>query len=78
MWSFIAHNWRGRPLVSHEVIINSIAATTTRAGLKVYAQLDERDYPQGIEVTDAQLAAVNLHRDDFHGEWNYTIKPSTH
>ena len=46
------------------------------AGLKVYAQLDQRDYPQGTEVTDAQLAAVNLTRDDFHGEWKYTIKPS--
>jgi transposase len=77
LWSFIAKNWRGRPLVSHEVIINSIAATTTDTGLKVYAQLDERDYPQGIEISDAQLAAVNLHRDVFHGEWNYTIKPST-
>lgn len=77
LWSFIAKNWRGRPLVSHEVIINSIAATKTDTGLEVYAQLDERDYPQGIEVSDAQLAAVNLHRDEFHGEWNYTIKPST-
>ena len=77
LWSLIAKNWRGRPLVSHEVIINSIAATTTSSGLRVYAQLDERDYPQGIEVSDAQLAAVNLHPDDFHGEWNYTIKPST-
>ncbi|MEA2230960.1 MAG: hypothetical protein QOD83_776 [Solirubrobacteraceae bacterium] len=78
LWSFIAKNWRGRPLVSHEVIINSIAATTTDTGLRVYAQLDARDYPQGIDVTDQELAAVNLHRDDFHGEWNYTIKPSTH
>ena len=59
------------------MIINSIAATTTDTGLEVYAQLDQRDYPQGIEVTDAELAAVNLHRDEFHGEWNYTIKPST-
>ncbi len=77
LWSFIARNWRGRPLVSHEVIINSIAATRTDTGLKVYAQLDQRDYPQGIEVTDAELAAVNLTHDDFHGEWNYTIKPSS-
>lgn len=59
------------------MIINSIAATTTGTGLEVYAQLDQRDYPQGVEVTDAQLAAVNLIRDEFHGEWNYTIKPST-
>ena len=77
LWSFISKTWRGRPLVSHEVIINSIAATTTNTGLEVYAQLDTRDYPQGVEVSDAQLAAVNLVRDDFHGEWNYTIKPST-
>ncbi len=77
LWSFIAKNWRGRPLVSHEVIINSIAATRTDTGLRVYAQLDQRDYPQGVAVTDDQIDAVNLHRDDFHGEWNYTIKPST-
>jgi transposase len=76
LWSFIAKNWRGRPLVSHEVIINSIAATTTDTGLEVYAQLDTRDYPQGVEVSDAELAAVNLVRDDFHGEWNYTIRPT--
>jgi len=76
LWSFIAKNWRGRPLVSHEVIINSIAATSTDTGLRVYAQLDERDYPQGVEVSDAELSRVNLHRDDFHGEWNYTIKPA--
>jgi hypothetical protein len=55
------------------VIINSIAATTTSTGLEVYARLDERDYPQGVEVTDAQLAAVNLHGDPFRGEWNYLI-----
>ncbi|MGE5281737.1 MAG: ISAzo13 family transposase [Chloroflexota bacterium] len=77
LWSFISKTWRGRPLVSHEVIINSIAATTTDTGLEVYAQLDTRDYPQGVEVSDSELAAVNLVRDDFHGEWNYTIKPST-
>ena len=78
LWSFIAKNWRGRPLVSHEVIINSIAATTTDTGLEVFAQLDQRDYPQGVEVSEAELAAVNLTRHEFHGEWNYTIKPSTH
>jgi transposase len=76
LWSFIAKNWRGRPLVSHEVIINSIAATTTETGLEVYAQLDTRDYPDGVEVSDAELAAVNLIRDEFHGEWNYTIRPT--
>jgi hypothetical protein len=58
------------------VIINSIASTTSSTGLEVYAQLDERDYPKGIEVTNAQLAAVNLEGDQFHPEWNYKIKPS--
>ncbi len=76
LWSFIAKNWRGRPLASHEVIINSIAATTTSSGLEVYAQLDGRNYPKGIEVSDAELAAVSLEGDEFHPEWNYTIKPS--
>jgi transposase len=76
LWSLIGQNWRGRPLVSHEVIVNSIAATTSETGLEVYAQLDQRDYPKGIELSDAQLAAVNLRGDEFHPEWNYTIVPS--
>ena len=75
LFSFISRNWRGRALVSHEVIINLIAATTTATGLKVYARLDEHEYPK-VEVTDEQLAAVNLTPDQFHPEWNYTIKPS--
>ena len=58
------------------MIINSIAATTTSSGLKVFARLDERDYPQKVQVSDDQLAAVNLARDSFHPEWNYTISPS--
>lgn len=58
------------------MIINSIAATTSESGLEVYAQLDQRDYPKGIEVSDAELAAVNLVGDQFHPEWNYTITPS--
>ncbi len=76
LFSFISINWRGKPLVSHEVIINLIAATTTTTGLTVYARLDDRDYPKGLEVSDAQLAAVNLHPHDWHGDWNYTITPS--
>ena len=76
LFSFITHNWRGKPLISHEVIINLIAATTTQSGLEVYARLDQGSYPKGIEVTDRQLAAVNLDGDAFHPEWNYTIKPS--
>ena len=76
LFCHITQNWRGRPLTSYEVVINSIAATTTSKGLKVYARLDERDYPKKIEVSDAELAAVNLTRDEFHPEWNYSISPS--
>jgi transposase len=75
LFSFISKNWRGRPLASYEVIINSIASTSTRTGLQVYARLDDDEYPK-LEVTDAQLAAVNITRDWFHPEWNYTINPS--
>jgi hypothetical protein len=76
LFSVISTNWRGKPLISHEVIINLIAATTTTTGLKVYAQLDERTYEKGITVTDEQLAAVNITRDHFHGDRNYTITPT--
>jgi hypothetical protein len=76
LFSFISQNWRGKPLLSHEVIINLIAATSTRTGLKVYARLDQHDYPKKIVVTDEQLAAVNLKGHDFHPEWNYTISPT--
>ena len=75
LFSFISQNWRGKPLVSHEVIVNLIAATTTRTGLKVTARLDTNQYPKGIRVTDAEIAEIKLHRHDFHGEWNYTIAP---
>ena len=75
LFSFISKNWRGRSLASYEVIINSIAATTTSTGLDVYARLHDSDYPK-IEVSDAELAAVNTTRDTFHPEWNYTICPS--
>ena len=75
LFSFISRNWRGQPLISYEVIINLIAATTTSTGLEVYVRLDQNEYPK-LEVTDAELAAVNLTRDAFHGEWNYSINPS--
>ena len=75
LFSFISKNWRGQPLISYEVIINLIAATTTSTGLEVHARLDHNEYPK-IEVTDAELAAVNLTRNAFHGEWNYSINPS--
>jgi transposase len=76
LFCHISQTWRGRPLISYQVIINSIAATTTTAGLKVFARLDQRDYPKKVEVADQELAAVNLTRDPFHPEWNYTISPS--
>lgn len=76
MFCHITQNWRGRPLVSLEVILNLIAATSTQQGLKIRAELDPRLYPTGIKVSDDQLAAVNIIRADFHGEWNYRILPS--
>jgi DDE family transposase len=75
LFSFITGNWRGKPLISHQVIVELIAATTTEAGLKVRCQLDPNTYPAGIKVSDAELEAVKLTRHDFHGEWNYTIRP---
>jgi hypothetical protein len=76
LFSFITQNWRAVPLVSLQVIINLIGATTTRTGLSVYAQLDERTYPKGVTVSDGELAAVSLHGHEFHPEWNYVISPS--
>ena len=75
LFSHITLNWRGKPLISHEVIISLIAATTTSTGLTVQAALDEGSYPKGIKVPDAQMAALNITKHDFHGEWNYTITP---
>ena len=75
MFSRIAQNWRGRPLVSREAVVQSIANTTTRQGRTIRAELDESEYPTGIKVTDEQMAALSLSRDKFHGDWNYTISP---
>lgn len=75
LFSHITMNWRARPLISHEVIVSLIASTTTSTGLRVQSRLDTASYPAGIKVTDAEMAAVRLQRDDFHGEWNYTILP---
>ncbi len=77
LFSYISQNWRGKPLISHEVIVNLIAATTTKTGLKVRCQLDTQSYPKGIVVSDDELAQVNLQPADFHGEWNYVISPRT-
>ena len=76
LFSFITINWRAKPLLSYRTIVQLIAATTTDAGLKVRAVLDENKYPKGVKVSDAQLAAVNLSPHSFHGDWNYTISPS--
>lgn len=75
LFSYITQNWRGRPLISHEVIVNLIASTTTTKGLRVTCAMDYNKYPKGEKVTDGQLKKVNLIRDAFHGEWNYTISP---
>lgn len=75
LFSHISMNWRGRPLTSHEVVVELIAATTTRKGLRVRAELDSELYPTGIEVTDAQIQALSLRRHTFHGEWNYDLSP---
>ena len=77
MFCHITQNWRGRPLVSHEVIVSLIAATSTQQGLMIKAELDSGIYPTGIKVTDDELAAVNLKRADFHGDWNYQILPAS-
>jgi hypothetical protein len=75
MFSFITMNWRGKPLVSLETIVNLISSTTTSTGLEIYARLDEGAYPDKIRVTDEQFDTINLHGNAFHPEWNYTIKP---
>jgi transposase len=76
LFSFITQNWRGRPLVSHQVIVQLIAATTTTTGLKVRCDIDPNTYPAGIKISDAEIARVNLQRHEFHGDWNYTIMPN--
>jgi transposase len=77
LFSFITMNWRAQPLCSYRTIVELIGSTTTKTGLKVHAALDENTYPTGVKVTDKQLAAVNLTRHAFHGEWNYTIAPGS-
>jgi len=75
LFSFITKNWRGKPLITHEVIVNLIGATTTKTGLKVKAEIDPTPYPTGRKITNAEMATLNITRDEFHGEWNYTIHP---
>jgi len=75
LFSFITQNWRGKPLVSHEVIVNLIAATTTKTGLHVKSRLDTGKYPKGVKVSKSDFASIHLRPDDFHGDWNYSIQP---
>jgi transposase len=75
MFCHITKNWRGRPLVSRQVVVNLIGSTTTRTGLHVQAKLDENTYPSGIKVSDEELATLAIERDKFHGEWNYRLMP---
>lgn len=76
LFSFITQNWRGKPLISHQVIVELISATTTRAGLQVHSRLDERQYSTGKRVSDQQLATVHLEPNPWQGQWNYTIHPA--
>jgi DNA-binding phage protein len=75
LFCHITQNWRGKPLTSRETVVELIASTTTKTGLKVRCELDTRDYPKGIKVSDADMATLNIKGDIFHPEWNYTISP---
>ena len=75
LFSLISQNWRGKPLVSHQVIVNLIAATTTKTRLRVRAEVDPGKYPKGVKVSDKEVASIRIERDQFHGEWNYAIFP---
>jgi hypothetical protein len=77
LFSHITMNWRGRPLTSHEVILQTIAATTTRTGLTVHSELDTGTYPTGVTISNAQMTALPITRHDWHGDWNYTLHPET-
>ena len=76
LFSYISINWRGKPLISYEVIVNLIAGTTTEKGLKVKCMLDENEYPKGIKITKEEVEELGIIHDKFHGEWNYTFKPN--
>jgi DNA-binding phage protein len=76
LFSYISQNWRGKPLVSYQVIVSLIASTKTEKGLDVTCELDSKTYDTGIKITEEEMDAINLERNDFHGEWNYKIKPN--
>jgi len=75
LFSFITMNWRGRPLISHEVIVQLIATTKTRSGLKVRSEIDANSYPKGLVISDSDFAKIKIEPDKFHGEWNYSLRP---
>ena len=75
LFSFITKNWRGKPLDSHATIVKLIGSTTTATGLKVYCELDDHEYEKGVQVSDEQMSQLNIKRHEFHGEWNYTLRP---
>ena len=81
LFSHISMNWRGRPLISHDVIVQTIAATTTRTGLRVHAELDTNSYPTGLTIPDSRMKALSesgtLTRHEWHPDWNYTLKQPT-
>ena len=76
LFAYISQNWRGKPLVSHHVIIQLIGATTTNTGLTVTCDIDQSLYPKGVKVSDAEMATLNIQRHTFQGDWNYTISPT--
>ncbi len=76
LFSYISMNWRGQPLISHDVIVSLIAGTTTKTGLKVHAELDDSLYPSGIKISDSEFEKIHITRNEFHGEWNYRIDPN--
>lgn len=75
MFSFITINWRAKPLTADEVVLELIRHTTTKTGLTIEAVLDEKNYETGRKITDEQMKRITLQADEFHPEWNYTIKP---
>ena len=76
LFCHITRNWRGVPLESHQVVVSLVSSTRTAEGLEVHCRLDENNYPKGRKITDAEMSAIRIKRNAFHGDWNYEIKPS--
>ena len=75
LFSYISKNWRGKPLATYQIVVNLIAGTKTKKGLKVACEIDNTEYETGIEISDEKFATINLCPNEFHGEWNYSILP---